>query len=176
MEALELNKLECARRQLKESINLFFQDGDPVSIHTLTCAAYNVIRDVNSDRNGTPMFAKERYFQMHAKASLNDFNEPENFFKHADRDTDAKLTFYPKFTECLMVDACEKYVELTGEGFPEFLVFTFWFMSQASEKFDIPQRWESFADEAKELHAKGDRKEFYNLLQTHLSDLYNEGN
>ncbi len=175
MEALELNKLECARRQLEAGINLFFQDGDPVSIHTLTCAAYNVIRDVNGVRGGNPMFAKQRYLQMDGTPSLSDFNEPENFFKHADRDADAKLTFHPKFTECLLVDACERYGELTGERVPEFLVFTLWFMVQAPEEFDIPQGWESFADDAKELHANGDRKGFYNRLMTLLPDLCNEG-
>ena len=172
MEPLELNKLECARRQLETAINLFFQDGDPVAIHTLTCAAYNVIRDVNKARNGNPMFAKQQYVQMGGKPSLDDFNEPENFFKHANRDADAKLTFDPKFTEGLLVDACEKYGELTGECVIQFLVFTLWFMSQAPEKFDIPEDWESFAVDAKELHGKGDRKGFHDRIMTHLSGLY----
>ncbi len=175
MDILELNKLECARRQLEVGIQLFFQDGDPVSIHTLTCAAYNVIRDVNSARKGTPMFAKQRYFQLRGKSSLDDFNEPENFFKHADRDADAKLRFYPTFTECLLVDACRTYDELTGERVPEFLVFTLWFISQAPGEFDIPREWESFADDAKELHAKGDRKGFLDRFMTHLSYLRNQG-
>lgn len=123
MEALKLNKLECARRQLETAINLFFQDGDAVSIHTLTCAAYNVIRDVNNGRKGNPMFAKQRYVQMGGKLSLSDLNEPENFFKHADRDSDAEMTFHPKFAEWLLVDACEKYTELTAESILEFRVF-----------------------------------------------------
>ena len=164
METLKLDKLECARRQLETAINLFFQDGDAVSIHTLTCAAYNVIRDVNNSRNGNPMFAKERYVQMGGKPSLSDFNEPENFFKHADRDPDDELTFKPKFTECLLVDACEKYGEITAESVPEFLVFMLWLMCQAPEAVDIPEGWKSFADDAKELHSKGDRQGFYNRL------------
>ena len=121
------------------------------------------------------MFAKQRYVEMTGKPSLSDFNEPENFFKHADRDSDAELTFYPKFTECLLVDACKKYGELTGARVPEFLVFTLWFMCQAPEEYDIPQGWESFANEAKELHSKGDRRGFYKRLIVHLSELGDRG-
>lgn len=175
MNELELDKLECSRRQLETAITLFFQDSDAVSIHTLTCAAYNVICDVNKSRKGNPMFAKQRYVKMGGKPSLSDFNEPENFFKHADRDADGKLTFYPKFTECLLVDACEKYGELTGERVPEFLAFTLWFISQAPEQFDIPEGWEAFAEDAKKLHLANDRKGFYKRLLDHLAELNNNG-
>lgn len=175
MEKLTIKKLECSRRQLETAIGLFFEDGDPVSIHTLTCAGYNVIRDVNNSLDGTPMFGKQRYVQMAGKPSLQDFNEPENFFKHGDRDADGELTFYPKFTECLLVDASEKYGELTGECVPKFLAFTLWFMFKTPEQYDIPEGWESFAEDAKELHAKNDRKGFHDRLIAHLSDLNEKG-
>ena len=175
MEVLELNKLECARRQLETAINLFFHHGDPVSVHTLTCAGYNIVRDVNNSRDGEPMLAKQRYVEMDGKPALSDINEPENFFKHGDRDSDGELTFDPRFTECLLVDACEKYSELTAERVGEFMVFTLWFVCQSPEVFKIPEGWEAFASDAKRLHANGDRQGFHERLMAHLSDLGEKG-
>jgi hypothetical protein len=84
MDELKIRKLQAARDQLETAIDLFFDHGDEVSIHTLTCAAYNVIRDVNDHRGGPKMFAKQRYLDMPGKPTINEMNEPENFFKHAD--------------------------------------------------------------------------------------------
>ncbi len=117
------------------------------------------------------MFAKERYAKMEGGPPLNALNEPENFFKHGDRDADAELTFFPKFTECLLVDACEKYREMTAECVPEFLCFTLWFMMQAPEKFEIPEEWRSLADDAKELQSNDDRPGFQGRLMAHLLEL-----
>jgi hypothetical protein len=38
-----VTKLDAARRQLKTAIKLWFEDGDPVAIHTLIVAAYEII-------------------------------------------------------------------------------------------------------------------------------------
>jgi hypothetical protein len=40
----KVSKLDAAKRQLETVIRLYFSNGDPVSIHTLTAAAYNVLR------------------------------------------------------------------------------------------------------------------------------------
>lgn len=168
---LHVGKLQTARRQLETAVSLFFQHGDPVSIHTLTCAAYNVIRDINNSRDGSPMFAKQYYVNLEDKPSLSDFNEPENFFKHANRDPDAVLTFYPKFTECLLIDACEKYLNLTGDHVVDFIVFIMWFTSRAPEKYDIPEGWDSFVATAKDLHQSNDRRGFHRWVSDHLPEL-----
>jgi hypothetical protein len=47
-----VSKIEAALRQLETAIQLYFSDGDPISVHTLTAAAYNVLRDVTA-RTGT---------------------------------------------------------------------------------------------------------------------------
>src|SRR5262245_42997551 len=40
-----VSKLDAARRQIRTAIRLFFEDGDTVSIHTLTSAAEELLRD-----------------------------------------------------------------------------------------------------------------------------------
>src|SRR5882762_2358461 len=52
---LVLEKLDVVKRQLETAIMLFFADGDPVSIHTLACAAHGVVRDLNRFMGGSKM-------------------------------------------------------------------------------------------------------------------------
>jgi hypothetical protein len=44
---IKISKLDAARRQLDTAIELWFHDGDPISIHTLTSAAFEIIQDLN---------------------------------------------------------------------------------------------------------------------------------
>ena len=46
MHCIQVSKLDAACRQLESAIELFFADRDPVSIHTLAAAAYNLLADV----------------------------------------------------------------------------------------------------------------------------------
>jgi len=46
-----ISKLDAARRQLATAITLWFEDRDPVSIHTLVFAAYEIIHAVSKQRN-----------------------------------------------------------------------------------------------------------------------------
>ena len=48
---LKIGKLDAARRQLETAIALWFKGGDPVSIHTLAYAAYEIIHTVSKKRN-----------------------------------------------------------------------------------------------------------------------------
>jgi hypothetical protein len=47
---LHFSKLDVALRQLETAVTLYFHSADPVSIHTLTAAAYNVLRDLKTHR------------------------------------------------------------------------------------------------------------------------------
>ena len=88
---LRVSKLEAGKRQLETAIILYFNYGDTVSIHTLSAAAYGVLRDLNEKRGGEPMF-KEPLWQLMDTPELREYrkliNQPENFFKHSDRNPD----------------------------------------------------------------------------------------
>lgn len=93
---LKISKLDAAKRQLEIAIRLYFSYGDPVSIHTLASASYNIIRDITLHR-GETMFIKDDVLDFvkdeYREELRRKFNEAENFFKHADRDHDAVLDF-----------------------------------------------------------------------------------
>jgi hypothetical protein len=57
--------------------------------------------------------------------------EAENLFKHADKDTEGMVTFDPACTDPRLLDACEKYYEITQDKVPSMLVFLLWFLVEA---------------------------------------------
>jgi len=148
MKNITISKLDAAKRQLETVIRLYFFDGDPVSIHTLTSAAYNVIRDVNAKKGGDPMLVKEKALEFVKPEYREEFrkslNNAENFFKHADKDHDQTLDFNPDQSEMLIWDAISTYSNLTGETPPLFKIFQAWFVCNKPEMFVPPEeikRW-----------------------------------
>jgi len=126
----QVSKLDAARRQMETAIRLYFSEADPVSIHTLTSAAYELLSDINRAKGGSPMLKEQAPTWVRpdakdeAKRSL---NKAMNFFKHADRDTNGVLDFSLGPTQLLLYDACRKYRELTGETVPLLAVFDIWY-------------------------------------------------
>jgi hypothetical protein len=122
---VKLSKLDVARRQLETAIRLYFSMGDPVSIHTLTSAAYQVLRDLNKAHAWAPMLKDalpELVRQEDRDAVTKKLNEAVNFFKHADRDRAEVLEFKQEQTELFLFDACQKYRLLTSEAVPVLLL------------------------------------------------------
>lgn len=156
-----VNKLECAKRQLETAIVLFFDDGDPVSIHTLVCAAYQLVFDINKDRGGKPMWVKERYLDIKPPETKSQVNLAQNFFKHATRNIDDSLDFDPDHTGAYLVDACRTYGDLTGNTPGPFKLFRAWFVCPG---FDFPPEEQVFANELAALKAAGDRRGFFNCF------------
>ena len=126
---MEISKLDAAKRQLDVAINLFFKQGDPVSIHTLTAAAHQLLMDIGRLENikslikENPLIKKEYISEYHKT-----INEAENFFKHAEKDPHALLKFNPEQTEFLLLDAVEMYMQLTNEMPEDMSIFRVWFL------------------------------------------------
>lgn len=141
--SLTISKLDAAKRQLETVIRLYFSNGDPVSIHTLTAAAYNIIRDVNIKRGGGPMLVKDQMFDYvkpeYKEILKQKLSEAENFFKHADRDHEATLKFNLVQTEIQILDACSQYYKLTSEFPPLFQIYQGWYMANNLEMFNFQE-------------------------------------
>lgn len=52
---LKISKLDAAKRQLETAIRLYFNEADPISIHTLAGAAHTILSDINKKYGGRPM-------------------------------------------------------------------------------------------------------------------------
>jgi hypothetical protein len=115
MVAGKVTKLEVARDQLDAAIELFFLSDNTIAVHTLTAAAYNVLRDI-ARRDGSDFpFIKTGFIETLKDSERSKvvafLNAPENFFKHADRDPDEILEFDPQLTELMLIDACSYFKE-----------------------------------------------------------------
>ena len=76
---LHISKLDAARRQLDTAVRLYFSEADPVSIHTLAAASYQLIVDVNKACGGgaSPMLVDSQY----VKPEMRDYilDKPKGF-------------------------------------------------------------------------------------------------
>lgn len=123
---MNISKLDAARRQLETAVNLYFHEGDPVSIHALTSAAYEVLRDINDGRPMIKDWMKDYIKPEFLKEFRNNVNEAQNFFKHADRDAAKTLLFEPGTTQIWLMDACLTYKRIAEERVPLLEVFKLW--------------------------------------------------
>src|SRR5437899_619463 len=86
---ITVTKLEAARRQIETAIDLWFHDGDPVSIHTLVGAAHRVVHDIAERQgSGAILLDTKRLTEWgyDAQAFKKALRESETFFKHARKD------------------------------------------------------------------------------------------
>ena len=123
---ITISKLDAARRQLETAVTLYFHEGDPVSIHALTRAAYQVLYDIN---DGQPMiedWIKVYIKPEYVKQITDKLRKAQNFFKHADRDPDAILPFEPQITPIHLLVACLTYNRIAPEPSPHLTIFQHW--------------------------------------------------
>ena len=170
---LQLSKLDAAKRQLETALALYFNRADPVSVHTLAAAAYNVLSALNAKRGGSPMMKDLTGLldTAEAKAVQRSLNEAENFFKHADRDSDGLLKFNPQYSEVLLLEACEKYMQLTGEHVPLMAAFKAWFIVNHPNAFRLPPEYEHVLESVVNNDAAKDRGLFFATVVPMLSKL-----
>jgi hypothetical protein len=113
---MKVSKLDAARRQLDCAIRLWINDDDPVSIHTLAFAAFEIINDLNAKRGNkavtlqglTETLAKPG----HLTEVMGYMKKPMTFFKHSNRDPLAILEFAPEVNEYVFLFAANGLKEL----------------------------------------------------------------
>jgi hypothetical protein len=134
-----VSKIGAARRQLLEAINLFFEERDPISIHTLVGASLNILHDhLDTDAvwdlslalHPETIYIKDEY----RKEWITRIRDARNFFKHADFDlkkgryeiefnTEVNIFHILEAIRCLQCLEADKF-----EFLPEFRIFYIWFM------------------------------------------------
>lgn len=96
---IRISKCDAAKRQLRTAIKLWFDDGDPVAVHALAFAAYEVLHYIclKRDPNHSPVLIFDSpLIEEERRREWNQLMRKEaNFFKHADRDGDSVIEFKP---------------------------------------------------------------------------------
>ncbi|MBX3330464.1 MAG: hypothetical protein KF722_08690 [Nitrospira sp.] len=135
---IAVSKIAAAKSQLLEASNLFFEERDPVSIHTLTCAALQILHDHFEDIGQVwdhnlifhydLIYIKDEY----RKQYFDKAREAANFFKHTDRDLKTGKTSIEFNTEenafyIFEASRCLRIIEGSNYVFhPEFRAFVCW--------------------------------------------------
>jgi hypothetical protein len=102
---------------LRTAIELWFGEGDPVSVHTLAFAAHEIVHFVSKkkipgrrDLLFDSLVAKDE----HRKEWLQHMKKHANFFKHASSDTDETIEFDASIPEFFIMFAILG-IQLCGE-------------------------------------------------------------
>ena len=135
MTSFEIDKIESAVRQIKESIRLFFERRDPVAIHTLAFAGHKILYDLCKHRGMKDKLSYSlsdyKYVPQEMRKDWHKLlSSTANFIKHADWDGDDKILFDPKISEAFLLDATFLYQNIRTDLFHEGAVFRTWFFSK----------------------------------------------
>jgi hypothetical protein len=138
MEGRWIDKIEVVRRQLAEAIRLYFEQRDPVVVHTVVASAHQILVDLGRAKGIASLVKNLGGLEGGAAGErLRLLNGPYNFFKHADHDPEGKLFLGPlvEFSTDFIMDACVMLQGVAGEMPIEAKVFWSWYVAQHPTEF-----------------------------------------
>jgi hypothetical protein len=161
---IKISKLKAARRQLETAIRIYFDDGDPVSIHTLAAASLEILKSLDKQGPNTGTIfddVKQRINPEFHKQFEIALKSPQNFFKHADRDAEKVLEFNLDLPEIFLWEAALKYGELAQEMTLELAAYKGWFTIQNPGVIKKEFRKQYAIPELGNLFGPNQRAEFF---------------
>jgi len=169
MTQLMISKFDAIRAQLDAAIELYFVTDNIVATHTLTAAAYNLLRDIAKKERSKHPFLKSGFLETltneESKQIKEFLNKPENFFKHADRDPNDLLPFDPEQTEIMLIDACSYFKNKNIKKPKNYKIFKAW-IGEIKNSISKDSRFlEKFIGTLK----SGGKKQFWNSFSEHPS-------
>jgi hypothetical protein len=127
---LSLTKLDVARRQLRAALELWFADGDPVSIHALVYAAHEIIHRLYRNSGGKDLlFDSSVIKDEHRSEFAKLLKEDANFFKHPDKDLHETREFNPRVNDLFLIMSTTGMQRMGEVGDVE-SAFMFWLYLQ----------------------------------------------
>src|ERR1039457_5260548 len=113
---LKLSKLDVARRQLDAALDLWFKNYDPVPVHTLACAAHEILAGICKQRKLPElMFDPSLYLPGKSGLARKALHKHYNFFKHANTDPKGVVDFQNEITDAFLLMAIEGWRNLGGD-------------------------------------------------------------
>jgi hypothetical protein len=168
---LKLTKIDVVKKHLETAIRLYFDYSDPISIHSLTCAAHGILSDLNKKDKRGPMIVSDILIADKYKKEWNyRLRRPQNFFKHADRDSIESIDFDPEITQYFIFDAVLKYHELAGEIPNYFAIFKSWFMAKNLEIFIMSEKDKALTRKIASTYGENRKRFFHDML--YITDIY----
>jgi hypothetical protein len=136
MVEVRVNKTDAAQRQIDVAVRLLFSNEDPVAIHTLTSAAFRILRDLSEKK---PTAKTHQSIKMiirpgKEKGFWSEINKAANFFKHADSDAEGMLEgFQEEANDFALLGASLYYQDLGYSLTCEMMALQMWFAAVYSD-------------------------------------------
>ncbi len=148
---IKVTKIAAAKSQLLESINLHFEERDPVSVHTLAGAALQILQDHFTAEQVHAYQLPFHYNSPFIKEDKRSFwfksiNAAKNFFKHADNDIKQgkdHIEFSPDLNDLYIFETIRLLTILEKTDYltePEFRVFCTWFIQKYPDSVNENER------------------------------------
>jgi hypothetical protein len=136
-----VNKLDAALRQIDTAIWLWFNEGDIVSVVTLTGAGIGILDDLfQHQKKGRPHPFSEAFIGvgMRPRDARAAVKEAQAFAKHARTDPDKRQEYRRQFAATYLFLAVAAYGEFVGHPGGRSLgdVFSFWYGIHFPDSFD----------------------------------------
>lgn len=127
-----IGKLEAARRQIEFAIRAHFENLDPFAIHTVTEAAFGILRALAEKRGSVRV---HQAIVDHIKPGMESefwrhINRASNFLKHADRDPEGILEdVSEEINDGAIFFAITYYADLSAEPISRVMnLFFIWYL------------------------------------------------
>lgn len=170
---MKLSKFDAAERQLIQAINLFLEEGDQISVHTLIEAANQILRDMGEDHGAKSFVRNHRRIPDERKKDFyKALSKAKNFFKHADKDKDEILDFDPATNHLSLLEGAALHTQIKKGVIPEVLVFELWFFSEYPGFFKFDK---CFNEKVKSLNLENKKLSLVDFREL-LKDLRVGGN
>jgi hypothetical protein len=157
---LVISKMDAAGRQLETAIRLYFNGGDPVSIHTLGAAAHTLLRGLASAAI-VPLeledFPMAEGLKARFKAAI---DECRDVAGNAPGGADDLFDFDPALAPFFIFDAISNYQALGGEIGTPFSAFRGWFCALHMDEFLFMEEDRAYLMKMKNRYAE-DRATYY---------------
>ena len=128
-ESIKITKLDAARRQLLTAIELWFEDKDPISIHSLAYASHEIIYRLFRLKGLKGLLFDSRSIRDDRRGEFNLLLKKDaNFIKHAkiDKQPDAVIEFHPFSNELYIIMSLDGLRRMGEELSPTELAFFVW--------------------------------------------------
>jgi hypothetical protein len=128
---MTVTKLDAAKSQLATAIRLYFEDCDPVSVHTLVMAASEII-DRLCQSKGAPTLRNDLFLapvlpEQRRKEMADALDKARNFFKHASSSKPNQvLRDFSDEQNLIGIIMAAEGLGLLGVEMPETRAFTAW--------------------------------------------------
>ncbi len=124
---ITISKMDAARRQLKTAIRLWFEEGDPVAIHTLAAAAHEIIHRKFRDKGLRGLFFDSLLIKKEMRGEwAKAIKKHANFFKHAGQKDETTIDFNVEINFVFLLVCCKALREMDENLGIEELSFTQW--------------------------------------------------